>query len=108
VPRVKDTSVLLTRRCAALRQMAKGANLWLMKLRLDLLEHYDGRGHHGGGGGEQSPLQARAAFFKNWNWRLSPTSTEHSAREVALNTELIRKVEARQAQAGKAFSSPGE
>ena len=27
----------------------------------------DGR-HRRGGGGEQSPLQARAAFFKNWDW----------------------------------------
>ncbi len=28
----------------------------------------DDGGHRGGGAGEQSPLQARAAFFKNWNW----------------------------------------
>ncbi|MBI3874738.1 MAG: hypothetical protein HY300_01970 [Verrucomicrobia bacterium] len=28
----------------------------------------DGRGHHGGGPGEQSPLQARAAFLKNRSW----------------------------------------
>ena len=28
----------------------------------------DGRGHHGGGGGEHSPLQARAAFLKNRGW----------------------------------------
>jgi hypothetical protein len=28
----------------------------------------DGRGHHGGGHGEQSPLQSRAAFIKNWGW----------------------------------------
>ena len=28
----------------------------------------DGRGHPGGGGGEHSPLQARAAFFKNRSW----------------------------------------
>ena len=28
----------------------------------------DGRGHHGVGAGEQSPLQARAAFFKNRHW----------------------------------------
>src|SRR5688500_1982619 len=26
----------------------------------------DGRGHLGGGSGEQSPLQARAAFLKKW------------------------------------------
>jgi hypothetical protein len=30
----------------------------------------DGRGHHGGGSGEQSPLQARAAFLKNRSWEL--------------------------------------
>ena len=29
----------------------------------------DDGGHRGGGAGEQSPLQARAAFFKNWNWQ---------------------------------------
>ena len=28
----------------------------------------DGRGHHGGSAGEQSPLQARAAFIKNRSW----------------------------------------
>jgi len=28
----------------------------------------DGRGHPGGSGGEQSPLQARAAFIKNRSW----------------------------------------
>lgn len=30
----------------------------------------DSRGHHGGGSGEQSPLQARAKFLKNWDWQL--------------------------------------
>lgn len=29
----------------------------------------DDGGHRRGGAGEQSPLQARAAFFKNWNWQ---------------------------------------
>src|SRR5258708_28590069 len=29
----------------------------------------DDGGHRGGGAGEQSPLQARAAFFKNWHWQ---------------------------------------
>ena len=28
----------------------------------------EGRGHHSGGPGEQSPLQARAAFIKNRSW----------------------------------------
>jgi hypothetical protein len=28
----------------------------------------DGRGHPRGSPGEQSPLQARAAFIKNWSW----------------------------------------
>ena len=31
-------------------------------------ETSDGGGHRGGGAGEQSPLQARAAFFENWSW----------------------------------------
>ncbi len=31
-------------------------------------ESPDGRGRSGGGDGEQSPLQARAAFLKNRNW----------------------------------------
>src|SRR5215207_9522348 len=30
----------------------------------------DGPGHPGGGSGEQSPLQARAAFLKNRSWEL--------------------------------------
>jgi hypothetical protein len=30
----------------------------------------DGRGYSGGGSGEQSPLQARAAFLKNRSWEL--------------------------------------
>src|SRR5256885_16781047 len=30
----------------------------------------DRRGHSGGSCGQQSPLQARAAFFKNRNWEL--------------------------------------
>jgi len=29
----------------------------------------DDGGHRRSGAGEQSPLQARAAFFKNWNWQ---------------------------------------
>lgn len=29
----------------------------------------DDGGHRRGGAGEQSPLQARAAFFKNWHWQ---------------------------------------
>jgi len=29
----------------------------------------EGRGHPRGGPGEQSPLQARAAFLKNWSWK---------------------------------------
>src|SRR5438477_12468464 len=28
----------------------------------------EGRGHHGSGAGEQSPLQARAAFLANRSW----------------------------------------
>src|SRR3974390_2454859 len=28
----------------------------------------DRRGHSRGSAGEQSPLQTRAAFIKNWNW----------------------------------------
>src|SRR5258707_8155870 len=28
----------------------------------------DGRGHSGGGSGQQSPLQSRAAFIKNRSW----------------------------------------
>ena len=30
----------------------------------------DGGGPAGGGSGEQSPLQSRAAFIKNWDWQL--------------------------------------
>ena len=30
----------------------------------------DGGGHRAVGGGECSPLQARAAFLENWNWKL--------------------------------------
>ena len=30
----------------------------------------DRAGSPGGGSGEQSPLQTRAAFFKNWSWEL--------------------------------------
>src|SRR5688572_22863344 len=30
----------------------------------------DGRGPHGRGAGEQSPLQARTQFLKNWSWEL--------------------------------------
>jgi len=33
-------------------------------------EAFDGRGHPGGGAGEQSPLQSRAAFIKNRGWEL--------------------------------------
>src|SRR5882757_4544268 len=29
----------------------------------------DDGGHRRSGAGEQSPLQARAAFFKNWDWQ---------------------------------------
>ena len=38
----------------------------------------DRPGHSGGGAGEQSPLQARAAFLKNWDWQ-SVTSINRGA-----------------------------
>src|SRR5512141_1422097 len=29
---------------------------------------FDGKGHPSSGGGDRSPLQARAQFLKNWDW----------------------------------------
>ncbi|MGH8248558.1 MAG: hypothetical protein ACREUU_19240 [Gammaproteobacteria bacterium] len=58
----------------------------------------DGGGHHGRSPGEQSPLQARAAFIQNWDWQLI-TSLNRGACERGralhgINSEAGRTCEA--------------
>ena len=75
-----------------------------MKLRLDLLEHLTMEDIAEVALANNPRYKPEPLFSKTGTGSLSPTSTEDSAREVEHNTELIRKAEARQAQAGK----PGE
>ena len=72
-----------------------------MKLRLDLLEHLTMEDIAEVALANNPRYKPEPLFSKTGTGSLSPTSTEDSAREVAHNTELIRKVEARQKQAGK-------
>ncbi len=72
-----------------------------MKLRLALLEHQTDEGLLEEALANNPRYKPEPLFSKTGSGSLSPTSTEDSAREVAHNTELIRKVEARQKQAGK-------
>src|SRR6185503_427070 len=58
----------------------------------------NGGGSDGGGAREQSPLQARAAFIKNWDWQLV-TSLNRGACERGralhrINSETGRACEA--------------
>ena len=51
----------------------------------------DRGGHSGGGGGDGSPLQARAAFIKNWDWqsvvRINRGTCERGGAQHGLNSE---------------------
>src|SRR5579862_4716682 len=51
----------------------------------------DRGGHSGGGGGDGSPLQARAAFIKNWDWqsvvRINRGTCERGNAQHGLNSE---------------------
>jgi hypothetical protein len=51
----------------------------------------DRRGHSGGSGGDGSPLQARAAFIKNWDWqsvvRINNGTCERGRAQHGFNTE---------------------
>ncbi len=51
----------------------------------------DGGGYRGGDRGEQSPLQARAAFFENWSWDLvigfNRTACARGGAQHGLNRE---------------------
>jgi hypothetical protein len=71
-----------------------------MKLRTDLLEHLTMEDIAEVALANNARYKPEPLFSKTGTGSLSPTSIEDSAREAELNTELIRKVEARQAQAG--------
>jgi hypothetical protein len=51
----------------------------------------DSSGHSGGGGGDSSPLQTRAAFIKNWEWqsvvRINRGTCERGGAQHGLNSE---------------------
>src|SRR5947207_11463631 len=51
----------------------------------------DRGGHSGGSGGDGSPLQARAAFVKNWDWqsvvRINRGACERGGAQHGLNSE---------------------
>ena len=77
------------------------SNVCPMKLRLDLLEYLTMEDIAEVALANNPRYKPEPLFSKTGTGSLSPTSTEDSAREVAHNTELIRKVEQRQVQAGK-------
>lgn len=72
-----------------------------MKLRTDLLEHLTMEDIAEVAKVNNPRYKPEPLFSKTGVGSLSSASTEDSAREVALNTELIRKVEERQRQSGK-------
>src|SRR5580658_3556619 len=57
----------------------------------------DGGGHSGGGRGDGSPLQARAAFIKNWDWQsvvsINRGACERGRAQHGLNSETHRACE---------------
>jgi hypothetical protein len=61
----------------------------------------DGPGHSGGGSGEQSPLQARAAFLKTGVGYLKPATPEDRAQEEARSEALIERLKKRAAESAK-------
>lgn len=72
-----------------------------MKLRLDLLEHLTMEDIAEVALANNPRYKPEPRFSQTGVGSLAPTSTEDSAREEALNTALIRKVELRQAESGK-------
>ena len=62
----------------------------------------DSGGYPQGSGKIRSPLQARAPFFKNWDWQ-SVVSINRGAcaQEERHSTELVRKLEERARKSGK-------
>src|SRR5436309_73112 len=58
----------------------------------------DGGGHPPGGGGIGSPLQARAAFIKNWSWQsvvsINRGACERGRAQHGINSETGRACEA--------------
>ncbi len=91
---------------AVLHRNPRRTSLYPMKLRTDLLEHLTMDDIAEVALSNNPRYKPEPLFSKTGTGSLSPTSTEDSAREVAHNTELIRKVEARQAQAGKPDAEP--
>ncbi len=72
-----------------------------MKLRLDLLEHLTMEDIAEVALANNHRYKAEPLFSQTGVGSLSPTSTEDSAHEEALNTALIQKVEKRAAESGK-------
>jgi hypothetical protein len=72
-----------------------------MKLRLDLLEHLKMEDIEEVALANNHRYKPEPLFSKTGVGSLSPTSTAESAREEALNTALIQKVEKRAAKSGK-------
>ncbi len=72
-----------------------------MKLRLDLLEHLMMEDIAEVALANNPRYKPEPLFSRTGVGSLSPTSIECSAREEALNTALIQKVEKRQAESGK-------
>src|SRR5712691_8892406 len=58
----------------------------------------DGGGHPPGGGGISSPLQARAAFVKNWGWQsvvsINRGACERGRAQHGVNSEAGKACEA--------------
>jgi hypothetical protein len=93
---------------AGLRRGEGGGSVCPMKLRLDLLEHLTMEDIAEVALANSPRYKPEPLFSKTGTGSLSPTSMEDSAREAELNTELIRKVEARQARNGKPGADSSE
>ena len=54
-------------------------------------DHLTTQGHGRGGAGEQSPLQARAAFFKSRSWGLSSATNEDARARWSSDLSSIKR-----------------
>ena len=78
-----------------------------MKLRLDLLEHLKAEDIRKAAEDSVHRYKPEPNFSKTGTGNLSSASTEERAKELAHNTALVRKLEARARKNGKSSKGKG-
>lgn len=94
------------RASSILPECARRAKLWLMKLRLDLLEHLTAADILHEAAANQHRYKAEPSFSKTGVGHLSPRSTTDSASEAARSQALTRKLTRRLRANGKRAGRP--